>query len=123
MASDFKEGFVRLVTWVEMTQHPLYAHFISRAIDFPYDYNKKCSPQTRDGKYVSVAAIYNVSRWANWKSSSLGKDEREISALLEKLFPYQLMEMNRGRKSTEAAMFPDGELLPVVMDEDKLVVY
>lgn len=118
-----KEVLMRQVTWAEMIKHPLFDRFIKRAIGFPYDYNKKCSPITKDGRYVSVAAIYNVSRWANWKSSSLGKDEREVSVLLEKLFPYELMKMNHGRMSTDPAWFPDGELLPLVMDEDKLEVY
>lgn len=114
---------MRFVRWSEMTEHPLYEQFITRAIAFPYDYNKTCSLRTPSGDYVSVAAIYNISRWANWKSSSLDKGEREASALLEKLIPYELMKINKGRKSTAPAFFPDGELLPLVMDEEKLQVY
>jgi hypothetical protein len=59
----------------------------------------------------------------NWKSSSLGKDEREMSVLINHLHLLELMKMNKGRKSQEPANFPDGELFPIVLDEDKLNVY
>jgi len=113
---------MRYVRWTEMRNHPLYS-LLEHALTFPYDYNKKCSPQTRDGYFVSVAAIYNLSRWGNWKSSSLGKDEREVSVLIDHLHLLELMNMNKGRKSQEPANFPDGELFPIVLDEDKLKVY
>jgi hypothetical protein len=72
ISSDFKEGVVRFVSWTEMTQHPLYA-LLEHALTFPYDYNKKCSPQTRDGRHVSVAAIYNISRWGTGSHLALGR--------------------------------------------------
>jgi hypothetical protein len=59
----------------------------------------------------------------NWKSSSLGKDEREVSILIDHLGLLALMNMNKGRKSQEPAYFPDGELFPVVLDEEKLTVW
>ena len=112
---------MRQVLWSELEHHQLYP-LLSHAFTFPYDYNKKCSPVTRDGKYVSKAAIYNISSWGNWKSASIGESERKVAALIDRLPILELMELNKGRKSTDAALFPDGELLPVNVDDLDLQV-
>lgn len=95
---------VRYIKWSDFTLLPGYP-YIERAITYPYDYRKKCSPVTKDG-YVSVAAIYNMSAWANWKSSSLGVVDRKISEAINNLRLYALMKLNKGRRSNQPALFP-----------------
>jgi len=94
----------RYITWEDFQLLPSFP-YIEQAVNFPYDYSKKCSPATKDG-HVSVAAIYNMSAWANWKSSSLGIEERGIAEAIEEIPLYELMKLNDGRRSNQPALFP-----------------
>lgn len=80
------------------------------AIEFPFKAGK-CDPFTRDSKYVSVAAIYNMSAWASWKSSSLSGYERSKAEAVHKLHLGDLMTLNRGRRIDQPALFPETGLL------------
>jgi len=100
----------RYISWEEFTNLPSYP-LVARAVDYPHDYRRKSSPVTKDG-YVSVDAIYNMSAWASWKSSSLGEEDRRIAeAIHTDLKLYELMKLNKGRRSDQPALFPAG-LLP-----------
>jgi len=98
------ETGTKTISWEEFQQLPSFS-FVENAVKFPYDYKKKCSPVTKTGE-VSVSALYNMSAWASWKSSSLGTSERCIASALSDLPLYQLMALNEGRRSDQAALFP-----------------
>ncbi len=97
------------IKWSDFTALPSYV-LISRAVHFPHDYKRKCSPVTKDG-YVAVDAIYNMSAWANWKSSSLGDEERKVANEIDALNLGDLMRLNSGRRMDQPALFPE-KLLP-----------
>lgn len=99
----------RYITKKEFQNLPSYT-VIERAVTYPYNYNKVCDPFTRDG-YVSVAAIYNMSAWASWKSSSLDPREMAISRAIQGLHLLELKDLNQGRKSNQPAVFPIGGTL------------
>jgi rubrerythrin len=99
------------ITWKDFTSLPSY-QIIVRAVNYPHDYRKKCSPVTKDG-YVSVDALYNMSAWASWKSSSLDPSEKRIADEINKLSLYELMRLNKGRRSDQPALFPE-KLLPTL---------
>ena len=101
---------MRQITQQELQSLPSYLH-LEQAITYPYDYRKKCEPFTRDG-FVAVAAIYNLSAWSGWKSSSLGYQDRQVANAIHNIPLYELMKINKGRRSNQPALFPDGtELL------------
>lgn len=100
----------KYITWKDFTALPSYP-IIARAVDYRHDYTKKCSPFTKDG-YLSVDVIYNMSAWAGWKSSSLDPTEMNISQEIHKLPLYELMRLNKGRRSDQPALFPE-KLLPL----------
>jgi hypothetical protein len=100
----------RFIRWTELEKLPSFP-IIRRAIMFPFDHTRAASPMTRDG-YVSVAAIYNMSSWANWKSSSLDPTEKAIAAAIKKLPLEELMRLNDGRRTDQPAFFPAGFMLP-----------
>jgi hypothetical protein len=100
----------RFIRWTELTSLPSFP-LIRRAITFRFHPTRAASPQTRDG-YVSVAAIYNMSRWASWKSSSLDPEEAAIAAAINKLPLGELMRLNEGRRTDQPAFFPVGFMLP-----------
>jgi GNAT superfamily N-acetyltransferase len=102
----------KYISWKEFTALPSYP-LIANAVSFRHDYRRQCSPVTKDG-YVSVDAIYNMSAWANWKSSSLGESERRIANEIDNLHLYDLMKLNKGRRMNQPALFPEG-LLPAVV--------
>ncbi len=72
---------------------------------------RKNWPYTRNDGYVTVQALYNLSRWASWKSSSLGREERDVATAIGDIPMYQLMELNKGRRMNQPALFPEGDLL------------
>jgi len=94
----------RYIKWDDFTSLPNYP-LIARAVSYAHDYRRKCSPITKDG-YVSVDAIYNMSAWASWKSSSLSPREAEIASAIHGLRLYDLMVLNRGRRKDQPALFP-----------------
>jgi len=100
----------RYITWEDFTKLPGYP-LIARAVNYPHDYRRKCSPYTKDG-YISVDAIYNMSAWAGWKSSSLDPIEKQIADKIHELGLYQLMQLNKGRRQDQPALFPE-RLLPI----------
>jgi len=100
----------RYIKWSDFTSLPSYS-LISRAVSYPGDYHQRCDPQTKDG-YVSVHAIYNMSAWAGWKSSSLDPQEMAIAMAIDKLPLHTLMQLNKGRRKDQPALFPAG-LLPI----------
>ena len=102
---------MRYITKQELQSLPSYP-LVKRAITYPFDCRRKCKPFTKDG-YVSVAAIYNMSTWANWKLSSLGDKDRAIANAIYGIPLYRLMEINKGRRINQPALFPDGRELPV----------
>jgi len=106
----------RYIKWSDFTKLPSY-ELIARAVDYPHDYRRKCSPVTKD-EYVSVDAILNMEAWANWKSSSLGAEERAIANAIHKLPLLDLMRLNRGRRHDQPALFPVG-MLPIVTDRTR----
>jgi len=95
----------KLLTWQEFSSLQSFP-LIERAVTYPHDYRRKCSPVTPDG-YVSVDAIYNMSAWASWKSSSLGEGERAIADAIQELNLYSLMKLNQGRRMNQPALFPE----------------
>ena len=101
---------MRYITKQELESLPSYP-LVEQAITYPYDYRCKCDPFTKDG-YVSVAAIYNMSAWASWKSSSLNARERAIAEGILGLPLHVLMQINQGRRKNQPALFPDGRELP-----------
>jgi hypothetical protein len=67
---------------------------------------RKALPYTQDG-YVSVDAINNMQRWADWKSSSLSTYERNLSySINENLHLADLRKLNSGRRADQPALFP-----------------
>lgn len=78
---------------------------IIEAINFKGTQLRKYNPVTRDG-YLSVDALYNMSRWANWKCSSLSSWERDMAQNIDKLMLSELMKLNQGRRADQAALFP-----------------
>ena len=99
----------KYITWKDFTRLKSYP-LIAKAVEYRHDYRKRCNPQTKDG-YVSVDAIYNMSSWASWKSSSLGAGERAIANAIQDLKLLELMKLNKGRRSDQPALFPGGFLL------------
>jgi hypothetical protein len=100
----------RFIRWEELEALPSFP-LIRQAITFPFHPTRAASPKTRDG-YVSVAAIYNMSRWASWKSSSLDPAEAAIAAAINRLPLGELMTLNMGRRMDQPAFFPIGLVLP-----------
>jgi len=113
-----EQAGVKYITWKEFQALPTF-DLIEPAVTYPYDYRKKCDPFTKDG-YLSVAAIYNMSAWASWKSSSLDKREMAIARAIDALPLYELMRLNDGRRSNQPALFPIRLLKSPV---DELVEY
>lgn len=100
----------RYITKEELEALPSFSELVV-AIEFPYRSGIKCDPFTRDEKYVSVAAIYNMSAWASWKSSSLSEYERAKAEAVNKLHLGDLMTLNHGRRMDQPAFFPAAGLL------------
>lgn len=98
------------ITWNEFTGLSSYKD-IAEAVEFRYDPQSgpKNNPITKDG-FVSVYAIYNMSAWASWKSSSLSEYERSKAEAIQKLGLGSLMELNSGRNMNQPALFPAGML-------------
>ena len=98
------------ITWDEFTKLSSYKE-IAEAVDFRYDPSSgpKNNPITKDG-FVSVYAIYNMSAWASWKSSSLSEYERTKAEAIQKLGLGSLMQLNEGRIMNQPALFPAGML-------------
>ena len=94
------------VSWLEFIQLPSY-RLVSEAIKYRYDPRSgpKCNPVTKDG-YLSVYAIYNMSAWASWKSSSLSHYEMEAANAISRLHLGDLMKLNKGRRMDQPALFP-----------------
>ena len=67
-------------------------------------------PFTKNG-LVAVQALWNLSRWENWKSSSLSREERDVAGSIGGLKLGHLMELNKGRRMNQPALFPEGDLL------------
>ena len=105
---------MRHITRQEMESLPSY-RLIKPAINFPFSPGHKCKPYTKNTKngLVTVAAIYNMSHWANWKSSSLGDRDRAIAYAIYDIPLHRLMEINEGRRMNQPALFPDGKELPM----------
>lgn len=101
----------RYIQWddfVQLKGFPL----LEQAITYPFTHTRVASPRTKDG-YVSVAAIYNMSAWASWKSSSLGAREQALAReIQDRLGLLDLMRLNHGRRIDQPALFPAG-MLPV----------
>lgn len=102
----------------EFEKLPSYP-YIEPAISLPFNPQCKCAPFTKDG-YLSVAAIYNMSAWASWKSSSLGTSERVVAESIGDIPLYKLMQMNAGRRINQPALFPEGNELPPCPLEERL---
>jgi hypothetical protein len=100
----------RYIKWSDFSNLPSYPT-ISRAVHYPHNYKQKCHPMTKDG-YVSVDAIYNMAAWANWKSSSLSPSEMATASAINNLPLLSLMQLNKGRRMDQPALFPAG-LLPI----------
>jgi hypothetical protein len=100
----------RFIRWEELEALPSFP-LIRQAITFPFHPTRAASPKTRDG-YVSVAAIYNMLRWAAWKSSSLDPAEAALAAAINRLPLGDLMRLNEGRRTDQPAFFPIGFMLP-----------
>ena len=93
------------ILWSDMQKLPSF-RFLWSALN----YEVRGKSQTHDG-YVSVAAIYNMSAWANWKSSSLGEEERaNANAIDNNLNLGALMKLNEGRRRDQPALFPQNML-------------
>lgn len=99
----------RYITREELESLPSYPQLVE-AIEFPFKAGK-CDPFTRDGKHVSVAAIYNMSAWAGWKSSSISEYERAKADAVSGLHLGDLMTLNKGRRIDQPALFPAAGLL------------
>jgi len=103
----------RYISYEEFRKLPS-ASLLERAITYRHDHRRACHPVSRDG-YLTVDAIYNMSAWANWMSSSLGEADRRLSEAIYSLPLLELMNLNRGRKKNQPALFPVGMLKnPVV---------
>lgn len=112
---------MRYITKEELRQLPSYP-WIEQALFFGSDYagedeplsryqaSRKVYPFTRDG-YVAVQALYNLSSWRSWKSSSLSSEERDVAGAIGGLKLYELMRLNEGRRKNQPALFPEGDLL------------
>ena len=98
----------RYINLQELTQLPGFGE-LANAISFCHDVNRKCEPYTKDG-YLTVDAIYNMSAWENWKSSSLSAGERKIAESIAGLHLLELMQLNKGRRKDQPALFPKGLL-------------
>jgi len=101
----------KYISWKDFTSLQSYNE-IAEAVEFGYDSksgSNKNNPITKDG-YVSVYAIFNMSRWASWKSSSLSGYERAKSEGIENLSLVDLMKLNEGRNMNQPALFPIGML-------------
>lgn len=94
----------RYITREEFESLPSYSELVE-AIEFPFRQGK-CDPFTRDGKHLAVAAIYNMSAWANWKSSSISDYERSKAEAVQGLHLGDLMTLNKGRRTDQPALFP-----------------
>jgi len=107
---------MRYLTKEELESLPSY-HWIEDALFYGTDYGSQLNrtrrgwPYTRDDKYVTVQALYNLSRWSSWKSSSLGREERALANTIGEIPLYQLMKLNEGRRMNQPALFPEGDLL------------
>lgn len=99
----------RYITREELEALPSFPELVE-AMEFPFKAGK-CDPFTRDGKYVSVAAIYNMSAWAGWKSSSISEYERSKAEAVHGLHLGDLMTLNHGRRTDQPALFPATGLL------------
>lgn len=60
---------------------------------------------------TDVDAVYNMSAWESWKSSSLDPTERRIAEEIDKLNLYELLRLNKGRRADQPALLPEA-LLP-----------
>ena len=58
---------------------------------------------------MAVQALFNLSRWESWKSSSLSKDERGIASSIGGLKLGHLMRLNESRRMNQPALFPEGD--------------
>jgi len=93
------------IKWSDISKLPGF-QFLWSALN----YELRGKSQTRDG-YLSVAAIYNMSAWANWKSSSLSNEERaNANAIDNQLNLGALMKLNEGRRRDQPALFPQNLL-------------
>ena len=101
---------MRYITKQELQSKRGYP-LLERAISYPYRYDRKCAPFTKDGR-LTVAAIYNMSAWASWKSSSLDDRDRAIAEAILGIPLHELMRLNEGRRGDQPALFPDGRDLP-----------
>ncbi len=107
---------MRYIAKEEFESLPSYP-FIEEALFFGTDpewqpgRTRKNWPYTRDDRYLTVQALYNLLRWSNWKSSSLGREERDIADSIGGMHLSQLRELNRGRRMNQPALFPEGDLL------------
>ena len=108
---------MRYISKEELQSLPSYP-YMEQAINFPHNPNQKCSPWTRDGN-LSVAAIYNMSRWSSWKSSSLSDHERGVADEIGGLRLGSLMTLNQGRRMNQPALFPEGDILPEGQEDIK----
>jgi hypothetical protein len=100
----------RFIRWKELQALPSFP-LIREAITFRFDPSRVASPVTRDG-YVSVAAIYNMSYWADWKARSLDPSEAALARAINELPLGELMSLNEGRRKDQPAFFPVGFMLP-----------
>lgn len=100
---------MRYINIRELSQAKNYG-LLSQALSYCHDPNKKCEPYTPEGN-LTVAAIRNMSAWANWKSSSLSAADRAVSQGINNLNLLAIMKLNAGRRSNEAALFPEGGTL------------
>ena len=112
---------MRTITQEEIESLPSYP-FIERGLYYGSDWatadrphsryqtSRKGYPYTRDG-YLAVQALYNLSRWSSWKSSSLGDEERWAADQVGNLKLGALMGLNKGRRMNQPALFPEGDLL------------
>ena len=107
---------MRYITKEEMESLPSYP-WIEQALYYGTDpewqpgRTRRSWPCTRDDRCLTVQALYNLSRWSGWKSSSLGREERGMADAIGNIPLYQLMELSRGRRMNQPAFFPEGDLL------------
>jgi hypothetical protein len=93
------------IAWADFQKLHSYPE-LAQAITF----EQSGSPVTRDG-YVSVHAIYNMSAWENWKSSSLSAHDRALASAIGNLNLLALMRLNEGRRKDQPALFPENLLM------------
>jgi len=91
----------RYILWSDLEKMKSYPD-LAEAINF-HQYG---SSKTKDG-YISVHAIYNMSAWENWKSSSLSGADRAKAEAVGKLNLLALMRLNEGRRKDQPALFPE----------------